>query len=431
MKQNRSIIIGLSVIGGVSMCVAIPFVIGAWDTISAMAPVLSVFFAGVLVLIGGSVAARQLSGAYTTIHVDKTERKTVSANHQFDMQRQALEMQEQMLRLTAQVEMLPEMMRQIALDLAMPRGGVAGIEMKEYPAMVARKAQQAIQPPIQSALKPLMHELQNADNILVVGAKGTGKTSLLQHIEHIRRQYGKIIVLDSHAQPSQWQGDVIGIGRQYETIKTAMVNLTNRLHGRYQRWAKGESTFEPIHTFIDEFTLLPDALKQADYDVQQYSIPALTEGRKVRMNCIWGIHSDRVKAMGLEGKGDIKECFDAVVYLKHNAQTDERYALVDFGDGVDKDTRYAHPGPFVIHGQAQTVTEAAPMLLDAPPALSILDGQVIEAEIAAYEEYISTNSLSAAWRKLYFLREGKKFGSRPNSTQLSEIRAIIARLEGG
>ncbi len=190
---------------------------------------------------------------------------------------------------------------------------------------------------------PLLPALSGCDNILVVGGKGTGKTTLLQHIEAQRIQSGQCVVLDSHAQPAQWQGHVIGLGRQYQNIKNGMIALTDKLNRRYQRYATGYNGFNPINTFIDEFTLLPQALKGAGYNVQSYSVPVLTEGRKVRINALWGIHSDRAEALGLKGAYDLLECFDALVYLKN--VKGEIYAIVDFGEGKET-TRYTHPGPF-------------------------------------------------------------------------------------
>ena len=214
------------------------------------------------------------------------------------------------------------------------------------------------------ASRPLLPALDGCENILVVGAKGTGKTSLLQHLEAQRTHNSQIIVLDSHAQPAQWQGHVVGLGRAYQNIKRTMIALNHRLNKRYQEWAKGKTNFQPIHTFIDEFTLLPKVLKGIGYDIQAYSVPALTEGRKVNIHCIWGIHSDRVKAMGLEGAGDLKECFDAVVYLKQ--VKGEYYALVDFGEGKEE-VKYLHPGPFIIEHDSDPPAEPFQVRADSKP----------------------------------------------------------------
>lgn len=207
-----------------------------------------------------------------------------------------------------------------------------------------------IQEPAPTTL-PLLPALTDCDNILIVGGKGSGKTTLLQWLEAEHMQRGKTIVLDSHAEPGQWFSQVIGAGRKYTKIKNAMIALIKRMDERHDRRAKGEKRFAPICTIVDEFTLLPGYLKEAGYKVKSYSFPMLTEGRKVEMSCLWGIHSDRVKATGFEGMGDLRECFDAVVRLKH--VKGDYYALVDFGEGKET-TRYIPPGPFFVQPRQAT-----------------------------------------------------------------------------
>lgn len=211
----------------------------------------------------------------------------------------------------------------------------------------------------------LLDEIAGLPNILIVGGKGSGKTTLLQWLEAARVRHGKVIVLDSHAHPAKWQGEVIGIGRNYRLIKNAMVGIVNLLNNRYRHYSAGQSHFEPVHTFVDEFTLLPRALKDSlDYNIQEYSLPVLTEGRKVAITALWGIHSDRAKILGFEGMADLKQSFDCIVYLKK--VRDEFYALVDFGEGIDKEVKYQLPGPFIVQGQAETVTDDGVPILDMP-----------------------------------------------------------------
>jgi len=206
---------------------------------------------------------------------------------------------------------------------------------------------------------PLLPALADCDNILIVGGKGSGKTTLLQWFEAERIQKGPVIVLDSHAEPGQWFSQVIGAGRKYSKIKDAMIALINKMDKRHQRRTQGHKNFTPICTIIDEFTLLPGYLKELGYKSQTYSFPMLTEGRKVEMSCLWGIHSDRVKATGFEGMGDLRECFDAIAYLKH--VKGNYYALVDFGEGKE-DIHYIPPGPFFV----QPAPPAAEDLLSLP-----------------------------------------------------------------
>lgn len=226
--------------------------------------------------------------------------------------------------------------------------------------------------PLLENMPDLMSHIADCANLLVIGGKGSGKTTLLQHLEAERIRQGKILVLDSHAQPSQWQSEVIGIGRDYGQIQRAMVSIVNLLDKRYKTFATGQKHFELIWSIVDEFTLLPRILKdQLGFDVKSYSYPILTEGRKVGLNCIWGSHSDRAEALGLQGAKDLIECFDVVVYLKSTNRG--HYALCDFGEGK-QDIRYRLPGPFVIQGQAESVDDSeTKLLVDDMPTMEIPD----------------------------------------------------------
>jgi hypothetical protein len=274
------------------------------------------------------------------------------------------------MRMVAEAKLLGATLKQVENGLIHPAALGDG-KFSSFPARVINQIEQAAVPLLEASPQPLLPAIANCDNVLIVGGKGSGKTTLLQHLEYERLQNGKTIILDSHAQPSQWAGQSIGIGRQYGMIKNAMIALTEKLNSRYQKFSTGQSDFEPIHTIIDEFTLLPRTLKDVDYNIQEYSIPALTEGRKVAINCLWGIHSDRAKALGLEGAMDLKECFDAIVYLKNVAN--DRYALIDFGEGK-QGIHYTHPGPFTPAVQNDNVV--LPVTTDATdvPPLTFVVG---------------------------------------------------------
>lgn len=260
---------------------------------------------------------------------------------------------------------------------------------------------------------PLLPALIDCPNILIVGGKNSGKTTLLQHIEQERLQSGQTIILDSHSQPGQWRGQMIGCGRGYSKIKNAMIGLNNLLDNRYKIFSTGNNDFEPIHQFVDEYTLLPGYLKKLDFDIANWAVPQLTEGRKIGMNLVVGIHSARAKNLGLSGQMDILESFDVIVFLK-NIQG-QRYAICDFGEGKT-DTKYIHPGPFV-HQQQITQTVDYPLPSEFEFVVSEPEPDMPnEDELKAIEAYISVrDSGQFSWRKATKLAFGPdKFGSTYN-----------------
>ncbi len=257
---------------------------------------------------------------------------------------------------------------------------------------------------------PLLPALSGCDNILVVGGKGSGKTTLLQWLELERINNGQMaVVLDSHATPTQWLGKMVGIERDYQAILTELGRSLTELDNRHKNRSKGQENFTPHSSIIDEFTLLPRTLKtQHSFDIQDYSIPMLTEGRKVKLNCVWGIHSDRVSAMGLEGAGDIKECFDVVVYLKK--VKDQRYAICDFGEGKE-DIRYIHPGPFAVQ-KVEKPAIGRPMPTEEERKVLIAWWKM-------------RNDVDFSGNKLH--RKVSGLTSRANSIQLQKYRDLIEK----
>lgn len=393
MKLGASTIIILVIICVVAL-------IAAWETVTLVSSIV-VWFA---VPVAAFAMIKHFIIGWHQIKTSKAESQTA-----------ALETQSLQFDLQAKQGFAQAAIAQIQAGLIHPET-LSNPKFKAFPSTVATQ-QLAAQLP-QIAELPLLPALQQCDNILVVGGKGTGKTTLMQWIEAQRAANAKTIVLDSHARPSQWKGHIIGIGRQYEAIKDAMIGLTNKLKERYDspEYANGTDSFEPINTFIDEFTLLPKALKTLDYNVQSYSLPALTEGRKVGINCVWGIHSDKVKAMGLEGASDIKECFDAIVYLK-NVQG-ERYAICDFGEGKRKDVKYMHPGPFAsspqqplqIAAQTDVIDQARPSIFDG--IVTGNNGQSDEIK-RAFEVKSAVENDEISWNKAtqYVFGDGKRGSS--------------------
>lgn len=323
-------------------------------------------------------------------------------------------------RMIFEAKLLGVTVKQVERGMIHP-ASLGGDKFSSFPAAVVKHIEQAGVPLLEAPPQPLLPAIRDCDNVLIVGGKGSGKTTLLQWIEAERLQVGQTIALDSHAIPGQWAGQYVGAGRKYTMIKNAMIALVDKMDKRHEKRTQGETNFEPVHTMIDEFTLLPGYLKQADYEVQNYSFPMLTEGRKVEMNCLWGSHSDRAKPLGFEGMADLKECFDAIIYLKR--VRGDFYALVDFGEGKEN-TRYALPGPFVRPGQnvqsPPTVTtgetDTAPLTFIVSPDPDPDPGAPTPSEMAAIEAFVNVrDSGKFSWRKATQAAYGSgKFGDGPN-----------------
>lgn len=304
-----------------------------------------------------------------------------------------------------------------------------GIKFSTFPASIIKDADGDI-PLIEAPMAPmveLLPAIRGMENVLVVGGKGCGKTTLLQHLESERMSGGRTIALDSHSVPGQWAGQSVGAGREYGLIKTAMIALVSLMDTRHKKRTSGFENFEPVTTIIDEFTLLPKVLKRIDYDVQEYSFPMLTEGRKVKMALCWGIHSDRAAPMGMKGAADLRECFDVIIYLKK--VKGKYYAICDFGEGRE-DLKYALPGPFSFQNGSGNENGSLPEPGPGAANDNILDLNVEpeNSEKMVINCYQETGSYGAAYRMLYELENNKPYeGGKLGNFHRNKIKAILDR----
>ena len=89
-------------------------------------------------------------------------------------------------------------------------------------------------------------------------------------------------------------------------------------------------------------------------------LPALTYGRSLKMGLILIGQSKTAQSVGLKGRYDLMECFDAKVGLTYNKGTKLFGANVDYGDGVD--VPHVPPGKFHADMPAHAITKTGTSL---------------------------------------------------------------------
>jgi len=164
-----------------------------------------------------------------------------------------------------------------------------------------------------------------ADNVLVVGPKGSGKTTLIRSM--VMHRGGDHIALDPHNSPGKWPCKSIGGGRDYHAIDLALDSLHAEMDYRFKQLAAGaqrEGEF-PRRTLVgDEFRSIAKEIKELNrqrekedrgVDASNRLLARISEGRKVGECALVAAHADTVKALGIEGEGDLRMCFDWIVYL--------------------------------------------------------------------------------------------------------------------
>lgn len=154
-------------------------------------------------------------------------------------------------------------------------------------------------------------ELAAGDNLLIVGGKGTGKTTLLAAL--VARRQGNHIVLDPHNEPGKWGTlRVIGGGRDYAAITRILTDAMQSLQVRYGRMNKQPGASFARTTFVwDEWRSIARSVAEAGDVVTSI----VTEGRKVRLCVLAATHNDTVAALGCKGdKEAFMSSFDWHVY---------------------------------------------------------------------------------------------------------------------
>jgi hypothetical protein len=202
----------------------------------------------------------------------------------------------------------------------------------------------------------LLSALDNSQRCLIVGASDSGKTTLLQWLIARRLSSSNVVVIDPHSWPGKWPGGkVVGVGRNYGEIDRALTALLQLMTRRYDDLGRGivaEGQHRRITVIIDEWRAIVQNVGNAADTIKTL----LTESRKAAFSVFVATHSERVKAIGIEGEGDLKDGFSVVRLSNVDGQ---RQATLDTGNGP---VPARMPGPFVENGMtvAGDTTELEP-----------------------------------------------------------------------
>ena len=178
----------------------------------------------------------------------------------------------------------------------------------------------------------LMSELRTAQRVLIKAASNGGKTTLLQHIAAQRIAINEsVLILDSQSYPDKWPAGckVVGAGSNHQAISVALDGLIDLMVKRYQEIGQGlvrEGQHPKLTIIIDEWMAIVGECDNAGDVIRRL----LTESRKAAFSVFIGSHSERVKALGLDGRGDLRDGFLIVRIEMENGQ---RMATIATGKG--------------------------------------------------------------------------------------------------
>ncbi len=224
-------------------------------------------------------------------------------------------------------------------------------------------------PLLESQRSPIMPVIKKLSRLLIQGASGAGKSTLIHWLEQEKINAGyRVLVIDTNATPRQWLGEMRGQGGNWPEVVMALKAVSQLVRGRVrERSATGKEDFPPVLNLIDEFTDVPPNVKMLGYNLRDdYTVPCLTQTRKVKVGIIWGVHSMTVKTLGLDGQGEIRNSFEAIVRLHvkhHEGQITDRWATIEWPGDSEKikekeRQQYLLPGPFVVNGAPPALLEA-------------------------------------------------------------------------
>jgi hypothetical protein len=246
-----------------------------------------------------------------------------------------------------------------------------------------------------------MASLDSVQRCLIVGPSNAGKTTLLQWIISRRLNNSKVIVIDPHASPNKWPNCIVlGTGRNYAEIGKALTALIQLMTKRYDEIGKGavaEMAHNRLTIVIDEWRAIVYNVRHASEAIKTL----LTESRKAAFSVFIATHSERVKALGIEGEGDLKDGFAVVRLSVVNGQ---RQATIDTGDGEAAATL---PGPYIGN---------APQVIDANDFISF-EPNPSEQEQKILDLHSAGESYNEIARQVFGSTGGKQ------TTQIKEVLA--------
>lgn len=199
-------------------------------------------------------------------------------------------------------------------------------ELAEQQAREAAHTQQAVRPPQAPVLEEMSYEAltQRSDrNILIVGPKESGKTTLLNRLIALREGY--IEAFDPHNEPGKWPCPVVGGGERFEGILRHLTAVYDLMKERYHQSNAGTRSQASYQRPDWAITLVGDewggivaelpSKGKSQLGAGALQAKLLARGRKVGIGLLVAAHDDTAAQVGLEGEMGLLGCYDFIIYL--------------------------------------------------------------------------------------------------------------------
>lgn len=213
-------------------------------------------------------------------------------------------------------------------------------QLSPPPALISGPAADPPAQPVALAAPPEGH-------ILVAGETGSGKSTAMRRVLQDR---ANVTVLDPHSAGDDWpDARIIGAGRDFDAIVRHMIGMAEELDTRYEQRRAGVTRFDPVTVAVDE---MPAIVHAAGREINEVWKAWLREGRKVGLYLVLATQSTRVRTLGIEGEGDVRDNFAMTIVLGHLARQEH------------PDLTQGQQWPAV----AKTLEGTRPVIIDAAPA---------------------------------------------------------------
>jgi hypothetical protein len=160
-------------------------------------------------------------------------------------------------------------------------------------------------------------------NILIVGPKGSGKTTVLKRLIALREGY--VEAFDPHNEPGKWPCPVVGGGERFELIMQHLTAVYALMQERYQQSDAGTRSQASYQQPEWAMTLVGDewggivselpSRGKTQLGAGAIQAKLLARGRKVGIGSLVAAHDDTAAQLGLEGEMGLRGCYDFIIYL--------------------------------------------------------------------------------------------------------------------
>lgn len=159
--------------------------------------------------------------------------------------------------------------------------------------------------------------LLNASLLLIYGGQGSAKTTFARGLGFIRQSMGHSIrVADPHGAAVRWQPwPVLGSGRNYSAVNTALKDFDEEVTQRYEQYSVGVDHFPRNTVICDELTQWADHVATAPAFIKS----ACSDIRKIMLYVVLISHGDTVDTIG--GAKGLKTAFDGNAVKLHLEST--------------------------------------------------------------------------------------------------------------